>query len=178
MEPGKQLPGRSSAHFVATPRGCPEILECAIQDILDRAREDDEVIDGYVHRGADRVDATKLDIKAIAFYIPHFYPGCPEGDQWSKVVMAVPRYLGQYQPHFPGELGFYDLRLADVMRQQIDLARQYGIFGSSLHFDQWKTVAHCGGQCSGRCRANGTALAGTRCSNGYVWAVSCDCKLV
>ena len=129
MEPGKQLPGRSSAHFVATPGGRPEILECAIQDILDRAREYDAVIDGYVHRGADRVDATKLDIKAIAFYIPHFYPGCPEGDQWSKVVMAVPRYLGQYQPHFPGELGFYDLRLADVMRQQIDLARQYGIFG-------------------------------------------------
>jgi len=129
MESDKPLPGRLFADFVSTPRGRTEIVECAIQDILDRAREYDAVTDGYVHRGADRVDSTKLDVKAIAFYIPHFHPGCPEGAQWSKVVMAVPRYLGQYQPHFPGELGFYDLRLPEVMRQQIELARQYGIFG-------------------------------------------------
>jgi len=45
------------------------------------------------------------------------------------VTKAAPQYKGHYQPHLPADLGFYDLRLREVRRQQADMAREYGIHG-------------------------------------------------
>ena len=97
--------------------------------------------DGYVYRAADFVDAEKLNVKAIAFYSPRFYR-IPEedasqrndGNPWTIICEALPRYLGHYQPRFPGELGFYDQRLSDVLGQQVELARQYGIYGFCFEY--------------------------------------------
>src|SRR5204862_6232238 len=36
--------------------------------------------------------------------------------------------------HVPGELGWYDQRLPEVLRQQIGIARQYGIFGFCFQY--------------------------------------------
>ena len=100
-----------------------------------------EKLSEFVNYTQYNFNQNSLPVKLIAFYLPQYHP-IKENDEWwgkgftewRNVVKGVPNFVGHYQPHIPGELGFYDLRIPEVQEQQIKLARNFGVYGFCFYY--------------------------------------------
>ncbi len=81
------------------------------------------------------------DSKIIAWYLPQYYQmeindkyhgkGFTE---WTNSSQAIPLYVGHDQPHIPFDVGYYTLNDPEIMQNQINLAKRYGIYGFCFHY--------------------------------------------
>ena len=81
------------------------------------------------------------DTRIIAWYLPQYYriemnDKCHGRGftEWTNSSQAIPLYIGHEQPHIPYDVGYYTLNTPEVMQNQIDLAKKYGIFGFCFHY--------------------------------------------
>lgn len=94
----------------------------------------------FVHESKE-THKNNSSVKLISWYLPQFHDfnenvkWFGKGfSEWSNTSKTVPQYTGHWQPHIPIDVGFYNLETTSVMKRQIELAKQYGIYGFGFYY--------------------------------------------
>lgn len=95
----------------------------------------------YEERIEASYERAATDPRLMAIYLPQFHP-FEQNDkawgrgftEWANVTAGQPRFVGHQQPILPKDLGFYDLRLESKIKEQIDLAKKYGVYGFAFYY--------------------------------------------
>lgn len=81
------------------------------------------------------------DPRLVAMYLPQFHPIKQNNEvwgrgftEWTNVTKATAKFIGHQQPLLPSDLGFYDLRLEENIKDQIDIAKKHGLFGFCFYY--------------------------------------------
>ena len=81
------------------------------------------------------------DVKLIAWYLPQYYEMEVNNKyhgkgftEWTSVTRNIPLFTGHIQPHLPYDVGFYNLTMYDSLKRQVDLAKEYGIYGFCIDY--------------------------------------------
>jgi len=101
------------------PLASSELVQAHVQQRLAWAHPQRQRSVYYQEAAPALRPAAGFGVKAIAFYswpVP-----------WPQVAAAQPQYVGHEQPHMPGAPGFYDLRAPGVLRDQVAMARSFGV---------------------------------------------------
>lgn len=95
----------------------------------------------YEPEASGAYSAAKDDPRLVAVYLPQFHK-IPLNEnswgkgftEWTNVTSASAGFVGQQQPILPADLGFYDLDRPEKIKEQIDLAKKYGIHGFMFYY--------------------------------------------
>ncbi len=89
-----------------------------------------------IHALSSNTRTSKKHARAIAFYLPQYYPISENNlfwgkgfTEWTNVTKARSLFRGHRQPNLPSDLGFYDLRVPETRIEQAMLAKNAGIEG-------------------------------------------------
>lgn len=82
--------------------------------------------------------------KILAYYLPQFEPNDLNDEhygkgftEWTNVGKAKALFRGHYQPKVPADLGYYDLRVPEIAKMQVELAQESGVFGFAYWHYWW-----------------------------------------
>lgn len=110
-----------------------EFIEYVLNQQLDKSN--------FVPLSEEKYERKEGDPKLISFYLPQFHDFKENVkwfgrgfSEWSNSSKALPQWTGHYQPHLPIDVGFYSLEHIDIMKRQIELAKQYGIYGFCFYY--------------------------------------------
>lgn len=123
-----------------------QLEDYIIDDLTESAAQHRLLIDNkasYFHEDATEkiYEYAAGDPRLVCFYLPQFHPTALNDASWGKgftewnnVASGNPKFVGHEQPKLPTDLGYYDLRLDENMKSQIDMAKKHGIYGFCFYY--------------------------------------------